>query len=181
MTPFPSDAPLSSPLARAGIDASRRRLVLAAAAVVATPLAGGPAWAHHGWSGFDQQRPIYLEGRVVASRWQNPHAELTLEPPSGLAVPADLARRPVPAQSASVDGPALLARAVAPRRTDRRWTVELAPLTRMSAWNVAEIKPGDRIAAVGFTTQDDQGETAVLRVEYLFAGGKVYGLRSSPA
>jgi hypothetical protein len=159
----------------------RRRFVLAAATAVAAPLASSLAWAHHGWSGFDQDRPIYLEGRVVASRWQNPHAELTLETAPGLAVPADLARRPVPSQSANVDGPALLAKAVAPRRSDRRWTIELAPLTRMAAWNVAEIKTGDRIAVVGFTTQDEKGESAVLRAEYLFAGGKVYGLRSSPA
>ena len=25
----------------------------------------GRALAHHGWSSFDQDRPIYLEGRVV--------------------------------------------------------------------------------------------------------------------
>jgi hypothetical protein len=162
---------------------SRRHFVLAAATGCAAPLLALPsaAWAHHGWSSFDQDRPIYLEGRVVASRWQNPHAELTLEIAPGLAVPADLARRPVPAQSANVDGPALLAKAATPRRGDRRWTIELAPLTRMSAWNVAEIKSGDRVAVVGFTTQDEKGETAVLRVEYLFAGGKAYGLRSSPA
>ena len=35
-----------------------------------------PAWAHHGWSGFDQTRPIYLEGKVIKSAWSNPHAEL---------------------------------------------------------------------------------------------------------
>ena len=173
--PPPSPLRISSPAS------SRRRFVLAAATAVTAPLATSLARAHHGWSGFDQARPIYLEGRVVASRWQNPHAELTLETTPGLAVPADLARRPVPAQGAGVDGPALLAKATVPRRADRRWTVELAPLTRMGAWNVAEIKPGERIAAVGFTTQDERGETAVMRVEYLFVGDKVYGLRSSPA
>jgi hypothetical protein len=174
-------APIPPSLDDACPSPSRRRLVLAAAMGVAGPLATSLARAHHGWSGFDQDRPIYLEGRVVASRWQNPHAELTLEPAPGLAVPADLARRPLPAQSANVDGPALLAKAVVPRRGDRRWTLELAPLTRMSAWNVAEIKPGERVSAVGFTTQDEKGEIAVMRVEYLFAGGKAYGLRSSPA
>ncbi|RZL48133.1 MAG: hypothetical protein EOP71_05200 [Variovorax sp.] len=174
-------SPIASLLHPPRLLPSRRRFVLAAATAVAAPLASSLARAHHGWSGFDQDRPIYLEGRVVASRWQNPHAELTLEIAPGLAVPADLARRPVPAQSANVDGPALLAKAATPRRGDRRWTIELAPLTRMSAWNVAEIKSGDRVAVVGFTTQDEKGETAVLRVEYLFAGGKAYGLRSSPA
>lgn len=176
MTTIPS----ASSLHGAGPSPSRRRFVLAAATAVAAPLASSLARAHHGWSGFDQNRPIYLEGRVTASRWQNPHAELTLEIAPGLAVPADLARRPVPAQSANVDGPALLAKAVVPRRDDRRWTIELAPLTRMSAWNVAAIKPGERIAVVGFTAQDEKEDRAVLRVEYLFVGDKVYGLRSSP-
>lgn len=157
---------------------SRRRIVLLAAA--ASPLATPMAWAHHGWSSFDQDRPIYLEGTVVTSKWQNPHAELIIETPPGLALPADLKQRPLPAQSAHIDGPALLAKTVLPTRKDRRWELELAPLTRMSAWQVAEIKAGERIAAVGFTLKDEKGE-AVVRVEYLFVGGKAYGLRSSPA
>ena len=97
-----------------------------------------------------------------------------------LALPSDLKQRPLPAQSAGIDGPALLAKTVLPTRKDRRWELELAPLTRMAAWQVAEIKAGDRIAAVGFTMKDEKGD-AVMRVEYLFFAGKVYGLRSSPA
>ena len=157
---------------------SRRRFVLAA--VAATPFAASLARAHHGWSSFDQDRPIYLEGQVVSSKWQNPHAELVIELPPKPALPPDLKQRPVPAQSADVDGAALLARAVLPKRGDRRWELELAPLTRMSAWKVAEIKPGTRISAVGFTLKDEIGD-AVMRVEYLFVDGKAYGLRSSPA
>jgi hypothetical protein len=158
---------------------NRRELVRAA---LAAPALGMPllARAHHGWSSFDQDRPIYLEGRVTKARWQNPHAELELEVPTGLAVPADLARRAVPAQSAPVDGQALLARAVVPNRKDRRWEIELAPLTRMNAWSVPEIKVGDAISVVGFIFKEEKGEP-ILRVEYLFAGGKAYGLRSSPA
>jgi hypothetical protein len=155
----------------------RRRIVFAAASLpLATPL----VFAHHGWSSFDQDRPIYLEGRVASARWQNPHAELLIDIPPGLKVPADLAKRTLPPQSAPVDGPGLLARATVPRRLDRQWELELAPLTRLEAWKVAEIKPGTRISAVGFTFKEEKGE-AVMRVEYLFVDGKVYGLRSSPA
>lgn len=159
----------------------QRRTVMS----LALPLAFGPgllplARAHHGWSSFDQDRPIYLEGRVHSVRWQNPHAELVLELPTSLSLPADLARRALPAQSAPVDGKALLAKAQLPRRQDRRWEIELAPLSRMQAWSVAPLKVGDEIAVLGFTFQDEKGE-AILRVEYLFAGGKTYGLRSSPA
>ena len=139
-----------------------------------------PALAHHGWSSFDQDRPIYLEGKVVKSVWQNPHAELLIDLPAGLKIPADLARRNLPAQTAPVDGKALLAKAVVPTRQDKRWEIELAPLSRMQAWNVAEIKPGASIAVLGFTLTAEKGE-AVLRAEYLFVAGNIYALRSSPA
>lgn len=149
---------------------------------LAVPVAGAASWAqaHHGWSSFDQNRPIYLEGRVSKAMWRNPHAELELEVSPNLKVPPDVAQRTLPAQSAPVDGKALLAKAVVPTRKDKRWEIELAPLTRMQAWNVAEIKAGDQIALLGFTFTGEKGE-AILRVEYLFANGKVYGLRSSPA
>lgn len=149
---------------------------------IAMPLCAGlPAWAHHGWSSFDQNRPLYLEGQAVKVAWRNPHAELTLDlPAAGLKLPADLASRKVPAQSAPVDGAALLKAAQLPTRKDRRWEIELAPLSRMQAWGVPEIKVGDALAMVGFTFTGEKGD-AVLRVEYLFAAGKTYGLRSSPA
>jgi hypothetical protein len=138
------------------------------------------ARAHHGWSGFDLGRPLYLEGRVRKVLWQNPHAELDIEVPAALKLPPDLAQRALPAQSAAVDGKALLARAVLPTRRDRRWEIELAPLTRLQAWKVAEIQPGAQVSVLGFSFAGEKGE-AVLRAEYLFVDGKAYGLRSSPA
>lgn len=152
----------------------RRHVLLAATAIP------WGARAHHGWSSFDPDRPIYLEGTVRKVRWQNPHAELELETPAELKLPADLAQRAVPAQTAPVDGKALLARAVLPTRKDRQWEIELAPLTRMQAWQVAEIKPGAVISLLGFTLREEKGKP-VLRAEYLFVDGKAYGLRSSPA
>jgi hypothetical protein len=154
-----------------------RRTLLAATPALFTL----PALAHHGWSSFDQARPIYLEGTARDVRWRNPHAELKLElPAAGLKLPADLATRAVPAQSAMVDGAGLLKAAQVPTRKDRVWDVELAPLSRMGAWQVPEIKNGDSVAVLGFTFAAEKGE-AILRAEYLFLGGKVYGLRSSPA
>ena len=154
----------------------QRRLILLAGA---SSVVSVPALAHHGWSSFDADRPLYLEGRAVKVTWQNPHAEVELELASPLKLPADLAKRPVPAQSAQLDGPGILAKAALPQRTDRRWELELAPLTRMQAWQVAEIKPGTPLSAVGYTFAGEKGD-AVLRVEYLFVDGKAYGLRSSP-
>ncbi len=157
----------------------RRELMLGALTIpwAAVPTA---ALAHHGWSSFDQDRPIYLEGKVLAVRWANPHAELDIEVPVNFKLPADLAQRDVPAQTAPVDGRALLARASLPTRKDRRWEIELAPLTRMEAWKVPQIKVGETVSLLGFTLTGEKGE-AVLRVEYLYLAGKSYALRSSPA
>jgi hypothetical protein len=156
-----------------------RRQVMQAGAALAVAGVAPAAWAHHGWSSFDQTRPLYLQGRAVSVAWRNPHAELVLELPEALTLPADLAQRPLPAQTAGVDGAALLAKTVLPRRRDRRWQVELAPLFRLGLWKVPEIKPGAALAVVGFAFTDERGE-ALLRAEYLFLDGQTYGLRSSP-
>jgi len=142
-------------------------------------LATTPAWAHHGWSSFDQARPLYLEGKAAKVAWRNPHAELELDLLADLKLPADLASRVLPAQTAAVDAQAVLKAAALPTRRDRRWQVELAPLTRMEAWKVPEIKAGDSLALLGFTFTGEKGD-AVLRAEYLFFAGKTYGLRSAP-
>jgi hypothetical protein len=154
----------------------QRRLILMAAA----GWGAAPSWAHHGWSNFDAERPIYLEGKATKVAWRNPHAELDLALASPLQLPADLARRPVPPQSAAVDAPGILAKTQLPTRRDKVWHVELAPLSRMQAWQVAEIKPGASLALVGYTFPGEKGEP-IVRVEYLFVDGKAYALRSSPA
>jgi hypothetical protein len=120
----------------------RRRSILLASAL---PLA---ARAHHGWSSFDLSRPIYLEGRASKVAWRNPHVELELELATGMKLPADLATRAVPQQAAAVDGPGLLKAAQLPMRGDKRWTIELAPLPRMEAWQVPEIKSGDSMSVL---------------------------------
>ena len=77
-----------------------KRFLLAAMVLAA------PAFAHHGWSSFDQDRPYYLQGTVKSVRWANPHAEAVLEVKADVAVPADLATRPLPKQSQNVDAAA---------------------------------------------------------------------------
>jgi len=153
----------------------KRRILLAAAA--AAPVA---ALAHHGWSSFDQDKPIYLEGRVKAVRWANPHAEAVITVEPTLKLPADLTQRRMPAQSQSVDAAAILARTRLPEAVAGDWTVEFAPLFRMNAWGVRELKVGDRIEVIGYIAPKI-GDGRLLRVEYLFSDGKAYGLRSSPA
>src|SRR6218665_1659209 len=114
----------------------RRLFVMAGAAGIAP---GG--WAHHGWSSFDTDRPLYLEGRAGKVAWRNPHAELELELQGPLKLPEGIQSLALPEQSAQIDRAALLAKTTLPTRKDTRWLIELAPLSRMNAWKVAEIKP----------------------------------------
>ena len=136
--------------------------------------------AHHGWSSFDVSRPLYLEGRAANVAWRNPHVEFDLDVAEALKLPGDLAQRTLPAQSAAVEGAALLKDARLPARKDRRWHIELAPLSRVQAWQLNEIKNGDAVSVLGYAFAGEKG-AAVLRGEYLWAGGKTIALRSAPA
>ena len=151
---------------------------LLSAVSITSALIGGVAFAHHGWSSFDETKPIYLEGVVKSVKWQNPHAEVMLEV-SRAAPPAALARFAIPKQSANVDAVTVIGSAKAPTRKDAVWEVEFAPITRMDAWKVTPIKAGEKIAVIGYTFKDEKG-TATLRVEFLVGDGKVTPLRSSP-
>jgi Family of unknown function (DUF6152) len=158
----------------------RRPFLLAGTLLPISLTFSGIARAHHGWSSFDQDRPIYLEGVVKSVKWQNPHVELALDIAPGSKVPADLASRSLPAQIAPVEGKALLSKAVTPKRNDKVWEIELAPLTRVEAWKVPEIKPGTPVALLGYTFKDEKGG-AILRAEFLWLSGMTYALRSNPA
>jgi hypothetical protein len=153
----------------------QRRHLLAAALIIAAV----PAAAHHGWSSFDQNAPLYLQGQVTSVRWTNPHAEGVLEVGKGLALPADFAKRSLPAQQQSVDTQAILTRTQVPQAAEGKWELEFAPLSRMDAWGVAPLKVGDRIEVIGYA--GIPGKPKVMRVEYLIVNGTAYGLRSSPA
>lgn len=149
------------------------RLLIAAMSA----LACASVAAHHGWSSFDQDKPIYLAGSIKQVRWQNPHAELILAA-EDVAPPADLGARTVPAQQQSVDSASILRKA---QRTPAagEWEIEFAPLSRMRAWGLEQPpKSGERIELIGYAL--NEGGKRVLRVEYLFYNGKTYAFRSGP-
>ena len=50
-----------------------------AAALLALPVVGGPAAAHHSFAMFDNSRSITLHGKVTAYQWTNPHAYLEVD------------------------------------------------------------------------------------------------------
>ncbi len=158
----------------------RQYLAASLASLSAAPLAWltQRAYAHHGWNSFDESRPLYIEGRVKAVKWQNPHAEIVVTVSADAKVPADLAQRKMPAQTINVDAAKILAAASAPKRRGD-WTLELSPMVRIEAWKIPEPKVGETVAAIGYTFKDEKGGS-FTRVEYLLIRGQSYGLRSSP-
>ncbi len=134
--------------------------------------------AHHGWSSFDQDKPLYLSGTLTQVRWQNPHTEVMLRV-DATKLPEGIAARTVPAQQQSVDGAGILKKVQVPANAAGVWEVEFAPLSRMQAWGLSQPpKVGDRIEVIGYGLADENKR--LLRAEYLFINGKAYAFRSSP-
>jgi hypothetical protein len=155
----------------------RRHFLLALASLVSLPFSQR-LFAHHGWSSFDETRPLYIVGTVKSIEWQNPHAEIVVTMTNDAALPADLATRSIPAQTAAVNGAKILAEATLPKKRGD-WKIELSPMNRINAWNVPRPRIGDSVAAVAYTFKDENG-AALARVEYLLIGDKIFGLRSLP-
>ena len=146
--------------------------------LISGALLAAPALAHHGWSSFDQDKPLYLSGTLTQVRWQNPHTEVMLRV-DATKLPEGMAARTVPAQQQSVDGPGILKKVQVPANAAGVWEVEFAPLSRMQAWGLSQPpKVGDRIEVIGYALADENKR--VLRAEYLFIDGKAYAFRSSP-
>ena len=53
----------------------RTYLLAACAAAVAC----GSAAAHHGWGSYDAAKPITVTGPIVTSKYENPHATITVK------------------------------------------------------------------------------------------------------
>jgi hypothetical protein len=56
-------------------EASMIRAVLFLASLV---LLSGAALAHHGWGSYDAVKPITVVGPIVTSKFENPHATITV-------------------------------------------------------------------------------------------------------
>ncbi|SPA43461.1 Conserved Hypothetical protein, putative exported protein [Cupriavidus taiwanensis] len=46
---------------------------------VALAMAAVPALAHHGWSTYDETKPMTLTGKIVESHYENPHAHIRID------------------------------------------------------------------------------------------------------
>lgn len=66
-----------------------------------------PAAAHHGWSEYDQEKPLTLTGKVAESGYEHPHGHITLETPGKtwrvvLAPPSRMQNRGLPPEAIRV-------------------------------------------------------------------------------
>ena len=170
----------------------RASLPVFTAAMLPLPLltATRTAFAHHGWSSFDDASPLYLEGTVKAVKWQNPHAELILDlaasaGSSSSGLPGNLATNlsaRIPAQQANVDAAAIVSKTKTPNHRGA-WEVELAPLARMNAWQMVAPTVGSKIAVIGYSFAEQKPDSKgmhILRAEFVFVGDKTYSIRSGP-
>jgi hypothetical protein len=55
------------------------RLRRSAAAVFAIVAVAGAAWAHHGWSNYDEKRVLDVTGVIREAGYENPHGFARLE------------------------------------------------------------------------------------------------------
>ena len=53
-------------------------MLRAMTAVTALALVAGSAFAHHGWGSYDAAKPVTVEGAILTSKYENPHATVTV-------------------------------------------------------------------------------------------------------
>jgi len=53
-------------------------MLKAVVAVSGLAFAAGAALAHHGWGSYDAAKPVTVEGAILTSKYENPHATVTV-------------------------------------------------------------------------------------------------------
>ena len=140
---------------------SRRRVILGATALAAVPLAtlvpALPAFAHHGWAGFDTDHLVYIAGTVSSEGvWGNPHSlfDVTLDSnlparTPGLAIPRELQD---PEDSSRVKA------ALSYKGPQNELKIIIAPPAWSGRWGLGRaLKIGERLQAVGYINRADDG------------------------
>jgi Family of unknown function (DUF6152) len=58
----------------------RRHLGIAVLGLSAVMLASlPPVMAHHGWGSYEAAKPVTIEGKILTSKFENPHVTVTVE------------------------------------------------------------------------------------------------------
>ena len=112
-----------------------------------------PTSAHHGWGFYNTDTPLLFNGRLVAVNYTNPHPEVTIEVAEDTEL--DPASLPVPDELAALGFANVVAKAKP--AAAGRWTLDLAPISRLNRWGMPrEPKVGDIVQAVGFPSCEER-------------------------
>lgn len=57
----------------------RARGAVIALMAMASLIASVPVAAHHGWSTYDETKPLTVTGKIVESHYENPHASIRVD------------------------------------------------------------------------------------------------------
>jgi hypothetical protein len=137
----------------------RRRMILGTAALAAASLGSFlpalPAFAHHGWPGFDTDRLIYIAGTVSSDGvWGNPHSlfDVTLDS----KLPARTPRLALPKELQDPEDSTRVNAALAYKGTHKELEIIIAPPAWSGRWGLGRaLKIGERFQAVGYVNRTD--------------------------
>jgi hypothetical protein len=137
----------------------RRRVILGGAALAAVPLASllpaGPAFAHHGWPGFDTDRLFYIAGAVSSDGvWGNPHSLFNVTLDSNL--PARTPKLAIPKELQDPEDSIRINAAPSYKGPHKALEIIIAPPAWSGRWGLGRaLKIGERFQAVGYINRTD--------------------------
>jgi hypothetical protein len=137
----------------------RRRMILGTAALAAASLGSFmpalPAFAHHGWPGFETDHLIYIAGTVSSDGvWGNPHSlfDVTLDS----KLPAHTPRLAIPKELQDPEDSTRVNAALAYKGTHKELEIIIAPPAWSGRWGLGRaLKIGERFQAVGYINRAD--------------------------
>lgn len=145
------------------------------------PLAGtaSTAFAHHGFVGFDISKTYYIEGTIKTLEWGDPHIEVDLSVPAGLAVPADIASIEVPKAEVVMTIPTRL-EPLPTSQPNEIWDLTLPSLGRAKLIGLekAMLEPGRQLAGIGYV--GCKREEKAFRPDILLVGRRAFVMRPFP-
>ncbi|MEA9606592.1 hypothetical protein QY702_09100 [Xanthomonas campestris pv. plantaginis] len=143
------------------VSRSRRRVILGAAALAAVPLAtlvpAPPAFAHHGWAGFDTDHLVYIAGSVSSDGvWGNPHSLFNVTLDSNL--PARTPKLAIPKELQDPQDSTRVNAAPSYKGPHKALKIIIAPPAWSGRWGLGRaLKVGERFQAVGYINRTDHG------------------------
>lgn len=135
----------------------RRRRVILGVAALATLVPALPAFAHHGWPGFDTDRLLYIAGTVSSDGvWGNPHSLFDMTVDSNL--PARTPPLTIPKELQDPEDSTRVNAAPSYKGSRKELKIIIAPPAWSGRWGLDRaLKIGERVQAVGYINRTDDG------------------------